>query len=281
MSCSHGRTESTCIYCATEKTHDLTTKTHNLMAKQAAITEAAAAEQSAFINEQRYKADLKETAESIKVQMRQDYLKLIRDSKNRTVDLGNGEVKLDSADIELYWGEYRDGRFNEIEQQRGTLQNYREQLNRELGSAIAKIVKTMMGPNIGIAVAAFIIMILSFSKASNPSAGGPAILMFIFLFGGSLGWTIFKQGKPETQNDWLPPLLSALPVGVLGLALGVTSLLGIFLSGVLIFVARKIRSAAVRRNPEFVKISSQIANVESQLEELPSQELMSAIRRLG
>jgi len=274
MSCSHGRTESTCIYCATEKTH-------NLMAKQAAITAASAAEQSAFIQEQRNKANLRETAESVKVQMRHDYLKLVRESKNKMVNLGNGEVKLDGADLELYWAEYREGRFAEIEKQRHTLHDYRQQLSHELNSAVAGIIKTMMGPNIGIAVAAFIIMILSFTTVSNGSQIGPALLMFILLFGGSLGWSIFRNGVPENQNAWIPPLLTALPIGVLGLAMGVASIFGVFLSGVLIFVAKKIRAAAVRRNPGFVNLTNQIASVESQLSELPPHDLMAEIRRLG
>jgi hypothetical protein len=251
------------------------------MAQQAAITAAAAAQQSEFFREQRHKADMRETAESIKVQMRQDYLKLVRENKNKMVDLGNGEVKLDSADIELYWSEYRDWRFSEIENQRGTLHTYRDKLNQQLGTATGNIVKTMMGPNIGIAVTAFIVMLLSFSKASNGSQIGPALIMFVFLFGGSLGWTIIRQGMPASQSAWLPPLLTALPLGVLGLALGVSSILGVFLSGVLIFAAKRIRAAFVRRNPEFVKLSNQIASVESQIDELPSQELMGAIRRLG
>jgi len=274
MSCTHGRTESTCIYCATEKTH-------NLVAKQTAITAAAAAQQSEFIREQRHKADMRETAESIKVQMRQDYLKLVRDNKNKMVDLGNGEIKLDSADIELYWSEYRDWRFSEIENQRSTLHAYRNQLSQQLGTATGNIVKTMLGPNIGIAVTAFIVMLLSLSKASNGSQIGPALITFVFLFGGSLAWTIVRQGMPASQTAWLPPLLTALPLGVLGLAIGVNSILGVFLSGVLIFAAKKIRAAFVRRNPEFVQLSNQVANVEAQIEELPSQELMAAIRRLG
>jgi len=274
MSCTHGRSESTCIYCATEKTH-------NLVAKQTAITAAAAAQQSEFIQEQRHKANLRETAESIKVQMRQDYLKLVRENKNKIVDLGNREIKLDSADIELYWSEYRDWRFSEIENQRNTLHVYRDQLNQQLGATMGNIIKTMMGPNIGIAIATFIVMIISFSKASNGSQVGPALIMFVFLFGGSLAWTIVRQGMPASQTAWLPPLFTALPLGVLGLALGVTSILGIFLSGVLIFAAKKIRAAFVRRNPEFVQLSSQVANVEAQIEELPSQGLMTAIRRLG
>ena len=274
MSCSHGRTETTCIYCATEKTH-------NLVAKQTAITAAAAAQQSEFIREQRHKSNMRETAESIKVQMRQDYLKLVRENKNKMVDLGNGEIKLDSSDIELYWSEYRDWRFSEIENQRNTLQTYQSQLNQQLSTSTGNIVKTMMGPNIGIAIAALIVMLLSFSKASSSFQLGTSLTTFVFLFGGSLVWTIIRLGIPASQSAWLPPLLTALPIGVLGLALSVGSLLGVFLSGVLIFAAKKIRTAFVRRNPEFVQLSNQITNVEAQLEELPSQELMAAIRRLG
>lgn len=274
MSCTHGRTESSCIYCATEKTH-------NLVAKQTAITAAAAAQQSAFIQEQRHKTDMRETAESIKVQMRQDYLKLVRENKNKMVDLGNGEIMLDSADIELYWSEYRDWRFSEIENQRSTLHAYRDQLKDQLGTAVGNIVKTMMGPNIGIAIAAIMVMFLSFSHASSGSQIGQALFSFAILFVGSLGWSIVRQGMPASQSAWLPPLLTALPIAVFGLALGVTSLLGVFLSGILIFSAKRIRAVFVRRNPEFVQLSKQVASVEAQLEELPSQELLAAIRRLG
>ena len=274
MSCTHGRTESSCIYCATEKTH-------NLVAKQTAITAAAAAQQSAFIQEQRHKTDMRETAESIKVQMRQDYLKLVRENKNKMVDLGNGEIMLDSADIELYWSEYRDWRFSEIENQRSTLHAYRDQLKDQLGTAVGNIVKTMMGPNIGIAIAAIIVMFLSFSHASSGSQIGQALFSFAILFVGSLGWSIVRQGMPASQSAWLPPLLTALPIAVFGLALGVTSLLGVFLSGILIFSAKRIRAVFVRRNPEFVQLSKQVASAEAQLEELPSQELLAAIRRLG
>lgn len=274
MSCTHGRTESSCIYCATEKTH-------NMVAKQTAIAAAAAAQQSEFIREQRYKTDMRETAESIKVQMRQDYLKLVRENKNKMIDLGNGEIMLDSADIELYWSEYRDWRFSEIENQRSTLHAHRDQLKQQLGTAVGNIVKTMMGPNIGIAIAAIIIMFLSFSQASSGSQIGQALISFVFLFVGSLGWTTIRQGMPAGPSAWLPPLLTALPIAVFGLALGVTSLLGVFLSGILIFTAKKIRAIFVRRNPEFVQLSKQVASAEAQLEELPSQELLAAIRRLG
>ena len=251
------------------------------MQKQTAITAAAAAEQSAFIQEQRNKANLRENAESVKVQMRHDYLKLVRESKNQMVDLGNGEVKLDSADVELYWAEYREGRFAEIDNQRNTLLNFREQLTRELNSAVAGIVKTMMGPNIGIAIAAFFIMILSISKAGSGSQIGTALLAFVLLFAGSIGWTIFKTGIPDNQHAWIPPLLTALPIGVIGLAMGVMNILGFVLSAALIFVAKRIRAEAVRRNPEFVKLTNQIANVDGQLSELPPHELMAEIRRLG
>ena len=93
--------------------------------------------------------------------------------------------------------------------------------------------------------------------------------------GGLLG------AMPAGQSAWLPPLLTALPIAVFGLALGVTSLPGMFLSGILIFVAKRIRAVFVRRNPEFVQLSKQVASAEAQLEELPSQELLAAIRRLG
>lgn len=274
MSCTHGNTKSSCIYCATEETH-------NLVTKQTAITAAAAAQQSEFIQEQRYKTNMRETADSIKVQMRQDYLRLVRENKNKMVDLGNGEIMLDSADIELYWSEYRDWRFSEIENQRSTLHAHRDQLEDQLGTAVGNIVKTMMGPNIGIAIAAIILMFLSFSQASSGSKIGMALFFFVIFFVGSLGWTIIRQGMPASQSAWLPPLLTALPIAVFGLAVGVTALLPFFLSGILIFVAKRIRAIFVRRNPEFVQLSEQVASAEAQLEELPSQELLAAIRRLG
>jgi hypothetical protein len=136
-----------------------------MVAKQTAVAAAAAAQQSEFIREQRHKTDIRETAESIKVQMRQDYLKLVRENKNKMIDLGNGEIMLDSADIELYWSEYRDWRFSEIENQRSTLHAHRDQLKQQLGTAVGNIVKTMMGPNIGIAIAAIIIMFLSINHS--------------------------------------------------------------------------------------------------------------------
>ena len=274
MRCTHGKTESSCIYCATEETH-------NLVAKQTAITAAAAAQQSEFIQEQRYKTNMRETADSIKVQMRQDYLRLVRENKNKMVDLGNGKIMLDSADIELYWSEYRDWRLSEIENQRSTLHAHRDQLKDQIDTAVGNIVKTMMGPNIGIAIAAIILMFFSFSQASSGSKIGGALFFFVILFVGSLGWTIIRQGMPAGQSAWLPPLLTALPIAVFGLALGVTSLPGMFLSGILIFVAKRIRAVFVRRNPEFVQLSKQVASAEAQLEELPSQELLAAIRRLG
>ena len=252
-----------------------------MIAKSTEIAARAAAEQSAFIAEQRYKDNLRETAETLKVQMRHDYLKLVRESKNKMVDLGNGEVKLDGADIELYWSEYRESQFAQIEDHRTQLSLHRDQLKRDLVETIVRIIKTMMGPNIAIGVAAGFILMLSLFTMGSYVSFGTAIFSFILTFGGALAWTVIRQGMPQSQEAWIPPLLTASPIGVLGIALGLGSFVGIIFSGGLIFFAKKLRVRAVRKDPEVIELNGLIADAEAQMNALLSRDVMSAIRRLG
>lgn len=274
MACRHGRDEYTCILCSQEKTH-------GMIAKNTEIAERAAAEQSAFIAEQRQKENVRESAETIKAHMRHEYLKLVREGKNKMVDLGNGEIKLDNADIELYWAEYRENQFAQIEDHRTQLTQHYHQLRRDSVETIFRIVRTMLGPNIAIGIAAGLIFMMSVFSASNNASFGTTIFALILVFGGGLAWTLKQQGMPASQEEWIPPLLTAAPFGVLGLALGLGSFTGIVLSGGLIFVSKKIRARAVRNNPEVIQLNNLIAQTEAQLNDLLSSDVMSAIRRLG
>jgi len=96
--------------------------------RQTAIIAEQAREQKKHIEEQKYKANLKERAEEIRSSMRHDYLKFIKDNKNKIINFGEGDIKLDVADMELYWAEYREFKFRGIEDQK---QNMRDQAQKE------------------------------------------------------------------------------------------------------------------------------------------------------
>jgi hypothetical protein len=96
--------------------------------RQTSIIAEQAREQKKHIEEQKYKANLKERAEEIRSSMRHDYLKFIKDNKNKIINFGEGDIKLDVADMELYWAEYREYKFKSIEDQK---QYLRDEAQRE------------------------------------------------------------------------------------------------------------------------------------------------------
>jgi hypothetical protein len=274
MKCSHGRESDNCLLCS----H---TETRNLVAKHAQIAERAAAEQSAFNNEQRARENLRETAESVKASMRHDFLLLVREGKNKTVDLGNGEVKLDAADIELYWAEYREAQFSRIEQDRSNLNNQLSQDFQELYDAIRVADKTMLAPNIGIAAVAGIVGLSSIATSAPGGSISLAIIGAILTFAGVLGFIIFKTGMPQSQDEWIPPALRAVPAAAVAFSFGQISLLGLALGVGIIYLGRTIRAKALQKNPTVVASKYRVAVTQEELEALPSQELLVAIRRLN
>lgn len=273
MACTHGKDERTCLYCSAEKTH-------SLVAKQTAIQAAAAAEQSAFIAEQRYKANLKEVAESVRASMRHDYLKLVRESKSKTIDFGSGAVTLDVADVELYWAEYREFQFNKIEINREALKIEigRQKINAK--EVLSKLGKEAQFPKMFFGIASFIILVLALLQSS-----GAQILfgMIGILLGlaGSLGFKFVKKSMPKFGDEWMNAVLDALPWAAIGYSLFSTETIGIILCVLLIAAVYKIKPMILMRNPEYKAIISAIGQTEQQLADLPSQELLTAIRRLN
>ena len=274
MKCSHGRESDNCLLCS----H---TETRNLVAKHAEIAERAAAEQSAFNNEQRARENLRETAESVKASMRHDFLLLVREGKNKTVDLGNGEVKLDAADIELYWAEYREAQFSRIEQHRNELSLQLSQDNQELNDAIRVADKTMLAPNIGIAAVAGIIGLASIATSTSGGSFGGAIFYAFLAFVGMLGFVLIKKGMPQGQDEWIPLALRAVPAAALAFSFGLISLVGVILGIGIIYLGRTIRARALRKDPGVISCRNQVAATREELSDLPSQELLAAIRRLN
>lgn len=273
MSCTHGRTESTCIYCATEKTH-------NLVAKQTAIQAAAAAEQSAFIAEQRYKADLRETAESIRTSMRHDYLKFVKDNKNKAVNFGSGPISLDAADVELYWAEYREFQFTNIEINRETLASKVTSLNMQLRELMKKIGSRLKVPNIISSVLSIFILIMAISG----SGGKQMIAGFIgFLLGLTASGvaTFVKKGMPKEMEDWISAIPTVFPWAVFGYAIVSSHIFGVFLCLILLGVIRQIKPSFIKRDPEYRELANELMRTEKELSDLPSQELLNAIRRLN
>ena len=274
MTCSHGREPNDCLLCSQNETR-------NLVAKHAQIAERAAAEQSAFINEQRNKENLRETAESVKASMRHDFLLLVREGKNKTIDLGHGEVKLDAADIELYWAEYRESQFSIIEQHRNELSRQLSQDNEELNQAIRVADKTMLAPNIGIAAVAGIVGLASIATSSSGGTFGAAIFYAILAFVGMLGFVLIKKGMPQGQDEWIPIALRAIPAAALAFSLGLISVVGVLLGIGIIYLGRTIRARALQKNPGVIAGKNQVASTREELSDLPSQELLAAIRRLN
>jgi hypothetical protein len=273
MSCSHGRDQYNCVLCSQEKTQ-------SLVAQHAQITERASAEQSAFINEQRSKTNLREAAEDVRSEMRHNYLKLVREGKNKMVDFGNGEVKLDAADIELYWTEYRESQFAYVEQIRVELNN---QLNgdiQNLNNTAAITLSNMRGPNIGIITASFLILFLS---VGTKTASGSIIFGFALMaltYAGVLGVSIARKGMPASQREWIPRISIASPAAALAFSIGVGSVAAVP-AGALMFYAKKIRSAALLKNKDVIACQNTIARTRQEINNLLSPDVMTAIRRLG
>ena len=267
MACSHGREPKNCLLCTQNETLK--------------VTEKAAAEQSAFFNEQRNKENLRDSAESVKASMRHDFLLLVRESKNKTINLGHGEVKLDTADIELYWAEYRESQFAIIEQNRNDLSLQLSQDVKELNHAVKVADKTMLAPNIGIAAVAGIVGLASIATSSSGGSFGAAIFYAILAFVGMLGFVLIKKGMPQSQDEWIPPLLRAIPAAALAFSLGLISVVGVLLGIGIIYLGRTIRARALQKNPGVVASKNQVLLTKRELEALPSQELLAAIRRLN
>ena len=274
MTCSHGRESDNCLLCSQKETR-------NLVAKHAQVAERAAAEQSAFINEQRNKENLRDTAESIKASMRHEFLLLVREGKNKTINLGHGEVKLDAADIELYWAEYRESQFSRIEQNRNDLSLELSQNIHELNSVVKLADKTMLAPNIGIAAVAGIVGLASIATASSGGTFGAAIFYAIVAFVGMLGFVLIKKGIPQGKDEWIPPVLRAIPAAALAFSLGLISVVGVLLGIGIIYLGRTIRAKALQKNPRVIASKNQVIASRQELAALPSQELLTAIRRLN
>jgi hypothetical protein len=255
-------------------------KTQSLVAQHAQITERASAEQSAFINEQRSKTNLREAAEDVRSEMRHNYLKLVREGKNKMVDFGNGEIKLDAADIELYWTEYRESQFAYVEQIRVELNN---QLNgdiQNLHNTAAITLSNMRGPNIGIIAASFLILFLS---VGTKTASGSIFFGFALMaltYAGVLGVSIARKGMPASQREWIPRISIASPAAALAFSIGVGSVAAV-LAGALMFYAKKIRSAALLKNKDVIACQNTIARTRQEIDNLLSPDVMTAIRRLG
>lgn len=267
MTCSHGRESNNCLLCSQNETRE--------------VIERAAAEQSAFINEQRNKENLRDTAESIKASMRHEYLLLVREGKNKTINLGHGEVKLDAADIELYWAEYRESQFSRIEQNRNDLSLELSQNIHELNSVVKFADKTMLAPNIGIAAVAGIVGLASIATSSSGGTFGAAIFLAIVAFVGMLGFVLIKKGIPQGKDEWIPPVLRAIPAAALAFSLGLISVVGVLLGIGIIYLGRTIRAKALQKNPGVIESKNQVAVTRQELKALPSQELLAAIRRLN
>jgi len=261
MSCPHGREESSCLICINKQTNS--------------ILAASAIQQAQFIDEQRRKTNLREVAESVRSSMRHDYLKLVKESKNKAIDFGQGEVKLDAADVELYWSEYREAQFLNIETTRAGLNNKRNALYGELGDTIRQLKTNQLGINVGIAFLALILGLVT-----GPIKG---IGFFIGLIGMAIaaGRSIKSEGTPKSQKEWLPFTLDLVPAFATGFALGSINLVGIALCAITMVVGVKVKKMALERSTEYKSAVSAIMKVESELEQLPSQELLTEIRRLN
>lgn len=273
MSCQHGRDTDNCVLCSHQKTQ-------SLVAQHAQIAERARAEQSEFINEQRSKTNLREAAEDVRSEMRHNYLKLVREGKNKMVDFGNGEVKLDAADIELYWTEYRESQFAYVEQIRVELNNQLDGDIENLQRTAEITVRNMGGPNIAIIGASVLLWFLSIGTKTANGNVLAGLLFMVLAFAGVLGVSIARKGMPASQSEWIPRLSVAVPAAVFGFSFGVTSP-ALFLVGGLMYYAKKIRSKALLKNKDVIACQNTVARTRQEISDLLSPDVMTAIRRLG
>ena len=235
-----------------------------------------AADQADFINEQRGKTNLRETAESVKSTMRHEYLKFVREGKNQTINLGNGDIQLDQADIELYWIEYREMQFKGIENTRAQIENTRTGLLQQLAVKSKEISSGLSIPNFAAAVMPLFVLLSGLSNFSLV-----ALLCFLVGLAIETGRSIAANGIPSELNGWLPLGLSSFPVAVLGYFLGAQDLMTSVVCLIIILGNRKLKKFATKVNPKYKSILGDIDQTERQLNELPSQDLLAAVRRLG
>jgi hypothetical protein len=141
--------------------------------------------------------------------------------------------------------------------------------------------KTMLAPNIGIAAVAGIVGLASITDATSSGSFGAAITFAILAFVGMVVFVIIKKGMPRGQDEWIPLALRAIPAAALAFSFGYISLVGILLGVGIIYLGRTIRAKVLRKNPGVVASKNQVILTNRELEALPSQELLAAIRRLN
>ncbi len=139
----------------------------------------------------------------------------------------------------------------------------------------------MLAPNIGIAAVAGIVGLSSIATSAPGGSISLAIIGAILTFAGVLGFIIFKTGMPQSQDEWIPPALRAVPAAAVAFSFGQISLLGLALGVGIIYLGRTIRAKALQKNPTVVASKYRVAVTQEELEALPSQELLVAIRRLN
>ena len=236
-----------------------------------------AAEQTNFINEQRGKANLRETAETVRDTMRHEYLRFVREGKNKMINLGNGDIKIDQEDIELYWIEYREMQFTSIENTRAQIENIRAGLFEQLAVKSREIGSGLSIPNF----AAAALPLFFFLFLGLPNFSLIALLCFLIGLAIEAGRSIAANGTPSESNQWLSLGLTSFPGAVLGYFVGAQDLLASIYCLVIILGIRKLKKFAIKMNPKCKSILGEISQTESQLNELPSQDLLTAVRRLG
>jgi hypothetical protein len=190
--------------------------------RQTSIIAEQAREQKKHIEEQKYKANLKERAEEIRSSMRHDYLKFIKDNKNKIINFGEGDIKLDVADMELYWAEYREYKFKSIEDQK---QYLRDEAQREktqtserhqeieghietqrtiLSSFYTLQWKAMASAKLAMSTPYYVVagLALLVAIAALFTPGRPILLAIIFTIIGALGH--YRKNKVLYRESTLP-----------------------------------------------------------------------------
>jgi hypothetical protein len=190
--------------------------------RQTSIIAEQAREQKKHIEEQKYKANLKEKAEEIRSSMRHDYLKFIKDNKNKIINFGEGDIKLDVADMELYWAEYREFKFRNIETQKqilrddaqeaktqisekhqeieGYIERQREILSYSYTLQWKAIASAKLAMSIPYYVVAGLALLLTIATLFTP--GRPILLAVIFTIVGTLGH--YRKNKVLYRESTLP-----------------------------------------------------------------------------
>ncbi len=286
MTCPHGRkSEGACLYCLNQQTNKLLARQVELQ-----ITEANKREQARLYRDA----------------LRHEYMKFIKEAKNQFVNFGNGEIKVDSADAELYWREFREWNFKEINARRNVLQDDIPKRQAAIDNLLKKYKylelnwshKFYFGLNLVIIILCYI-LVLILPRARNFENVFVAIPQFtvVVIFFGLVGliWGILKIRHIKNISDlkdkatlkplmiFILPAMSAFSAFlILGrLLLGAELILGVIFIGFVFVWSFKGPARVAAEKRDVVDAKKFLASEKQQLEELPSEDLMRAVRELN